>query len=48
MKQFIFLIICFFLIQISGHSQEDQAGIALDLKKARAKSPGDQFGLLQT
>ena len=36
MKQFIFLIICFFLIQISGHSQEDQAGIALDLKKARA------------
>jgi hypothetical protein len=36
MKRLIFFIICFLLFQIPGHSQEDQAGIALDLKKARA------------
>jgi hypothetical protein len=36
MKQLILFIFFILLIQIPGHTQEDQAGIALDLKKARA------------
>jgi hypothetical protein len=36
MKQLIFLLICFLFIQLPVHSQEDRAGIVLDLKKARA------------
>ncbi|MDP3003337.1 MAG: NEW3 domain-containing protein [Bacteroidales bacterium] len=36
MKRLFFFIICFLFIQMPGFSQEDQASIALDLKKARA------------